>query len=798
MGATAYAGNTTIILREPVDWPVGATIGITSSSWNWRQRETVTILAVNSAGLTPAMAALSTDLYSAVAAGAGPAVNCSNSYSATYDSTGTYTFCAVNTTCTSCDLSGSGCCVTQVTNTNMYTFNTSDPTQSCAASNSSSAGTTTYPAGTVLTISTPLAYTHLCSPTVVNGVFVDVCPEVALLTSNVVIQAADGPTQYTGAATANTLLTYGGAVQAGFYTPGYGTGSLKMQNVQFAYMGQYGQEPALAFSYMYLAGFGSYVRNSTFTNTMYSGIELTSSQGVEISGNVVWESMDYHAVRIGGTRNYLLNNLAHGTARYNANKNNFDFLYQANFLIQAGGNVVQGNVAAGSDRLGFDMVGDPCRYEQYYGATNASLLYNGQPLIYNNTAHSALIGLMLRSTDQLVGQVDMTLPTWAVNGGVQARTCTQVKGFSAWRNWDFGILASVRGLSTDALFTNVAFAENRHSSLTPLLVSSDLSANTSLYIQNAVFIGQTNPSVCSECTTGKEIGCHANPSTMSFPATGLSRGFETLTAAVGFSEGPEFEPWAAAMGYALTLGRGLITNVTFANWSGKDACGVSNAAFVNKDDEPDISWPHYFSGISLSNVATSAGGLVRLSTPSTGLRNPVRCGTLQYAASSGQILSINCAGLSRTLFYDVDGSLGRAAGLTSGAPVALLGEILASRGQYGQYPLLPSKYSFTTFGGQEIQVLQGYTNEPAVLLRQTPIATDPEYFVIESRDTDTETRNVSPVLLQDAASGTYDVLAAMCDFGWCFSYTCSKRLSTFSSIVYPGGTYLIQFAVRAV
>lgn len=43
---------------------------------------------------------------------------------------------------------------------------------------------------------------------------------------------------------------------------------------------------------------------------------------------------------------------------------------------------------------------------------------------------------------------------------------------------------------------------------------------------------------------------------------------------------------------------------------------------------------------------------------------------------------------------------------------------------------------------------------------------DPQLFILESRDSDTEERNFSPVILGNG--GQYDVFVPCLDNGWCF------------------------------
>jgi hypothetical protein len=64
-------------------------------------------------------------------------------------------------------------------------------------------------------------------------------------------------------------------------------------------------------------------------------------------------------------------------------------------------------------------------------------------------------------------------------------------------------------------------------------------------------------------------------------------------------------------------------------------------------------------------------------------------------------------------------------------------------------------------------------------------------LTIESLDPDHEIRRISPVAL---SSDGYTSLFNGCqDHGWCFSYTCLKRLMTFWTVVGMGRTYTVHF-----
>jgi cysteine-rich repeat protein len=65
--------------------------------------------------------------------------------------------------------------------------------------------------------------------------------------------------------------------------------------------------------------------------------------------------------------------------------------------------------------------------------------------------------------------------------------------------------------------------------------------------------------------------------------------------------------------------------------------------------------------------------------------------------------------------------------------------------------------------------------------------------VIESMDPDHEIRRVSPVALS-SSDGYTDLLNGQMDHGWCFSYTCLRRLMTFAAPVAMGTEYTVHFA----
>ena len=61
-------------------------------------------------------------------------------------------------------------------------------------------------------------------------------------------------------------------------------------------------------------------------------------------------------------------------------------------------------------------------------------------------------------------------------------------------------------------------------------------------------------------------------------------------------------------------------------------------------------------------------------------------------------------------------------------------------------------------------------------------------LIIESMDHDTEDRRLSPVaILSD--NGYLDLINGPQDHGWCFGYTCQKRVSTFMALIAANKSY---------
>jgi hypothetical protein len=205
-------------------------------------------------------------------------------------------------------------------------------------------------------------------------------------------------------------------------------------------------------------------------------------------------------------------------------------------------NTLVGNVAAGSDRLGYWLVGLPC------GAAAGAFA--------NNSAHSSLVGLVLRANDQ-------------------GAPCTQLSAFSTFLNWDFGLL-TMKGITTDVRLVDIVAADNKHTGLL-VLRAGGLAEPASVELAGALLVGQSEADVCAMCARSADPGCHQRLSGRSYNRAApfsASLGLQSSVFATEFTSGPEKKAWDHVMGYAMVLGAMRVTNATFASFRGAAGCGA--------------------------------------------------------------------------------------------------------------------------------------------------------------------------------------------------------------------------------
>ncbi|KXZ47880.1 hypothetical protein GPECTOR_32g493 [Gonium pectorale] len=454
--------------------------------------------------------------------------------------------------------------------------------------------------GATLLLDSPLSYPHYAwTKSYANAsaaassrplVSVDMRAEVALLSSNIVIEAAEGP----------GVDAFGGEYY-GCRVLAHGASVARLSNVALRYCGQAGLDvPAVLFDRLASVPSGpsdppggvpnpSFLIDSVVYHSVESALVLRGpSAPVNVTGNVMYFSHDKDTVEVTTTGNYILNNLALGTLKAMAGNSAFDSRLPATFRFHKPNNYIAGNVAAGSERVGFHLHGPPCSAINN-GLNGSAPVTAFRGYFLNNNAHSSLVGMVLQSSSE------------SVTDG-----CTAVRNFTSYLSWDFDVI-TVRGIETSVVLRNVYSLNPMHAGIL-ILKKGGLTEDALVTMVDGLVAGRTHPEVCGMCATLSDPGCHPKLSLQSYnrfqpftPAIGLlSSSFGTE-----FTKGPEAKPWDGPMGYQTILGRMHVNGTTFADWQGSASCGGGvQAAYAigNHAKMPDAFHPHYFSRSNVINV----------------------------------------------------------------------------------------------------------------------------------------------------------------------------------------------------
>jgi hypothetical protein len=237
-----------------------------------------------------------------------------------------------------------------------------------------------------------------------------------------------------------------------------------------------------------------------------------------------------------------------------------------------------------------------------------------------------------------------------------------------------------------------------------------------------------------------------------------------------------------------------VTNATFASFKGAAGCGGAAGgtwAMGNHPVAPDAFHPHFLARSTL--VDTPQAALFKLYGQDPDWRNEADCGVATWKdPADGAVIPLNCNGPRHVYFRDTDGSL-------TGAVSTILGQYDSARrlGYDQGSTIIPGPCGYAP-GYSAYSCTPGATTTAlGAAFRPQPVPAagvygDPQLFVLESRDSDSETRNFGPVMLE--LGGQTDLLVPAMDQGWCFGYTCQKRLSTFWATAAMGHAHKVGCA----
>ncbi|KAK4308481.1 hypothetical protein Pmani_019821 [Petrolisthes manimaculis] len=229
--------------------------------------------------------------------------------------------------------------------------------------------------------------------------------------------------------------------------------------------------------------------------------------------------------------------------------------------------------------------------------------------------------------------------------------------------------------------------------------------------------------------------------------------------------------------YPALHGSSYIEDVTFTNFESRDNCGIDVALMTNQGSD-DAIHPIFTSGLTF--VDTPEDNYVFIHYTNLVRVNPSDC------------VDMDCDGHKKVVVTDNDGSLlgSEQATLTSEAEKEWDGDRSHGVGDY-RIPIPLRQNS----DGSAIPEADKFPNKGIVRDNScTKMATWQGWkctnlihrmMIIESLDSDTEVRRLSPIglIANPGPNGYVDLVNGPQDQSWCFGYTCQERISTFYTVV---------------
>ncbi|XP_076825620.1 fibrocystin-L-like isoform X2 [Clavelina lepadiformis] len=511
----------------------------------------------------------------------------------------------------------------------------------------------------------------------------------------------------------------------------------------------------------------AFVKNCAFHDGYSTAIGTFGADDVTISGNVVHRTI-FDGIRLTGAGHKLENNLVtltlfRGTWGDRNELTNYMDWHASFEVAEASSLIMKGNVAAGSERRGFHIDGEAC------DAPEDDNAWTG------NVAHGCLHGIQIFTAD-----------------GVGS--CSMIRNFVVYKSWDYGIYHQTQ---VSVHINNTVIADSFVGYLPYIFAPAALThlyENKIARMENVTCIGRSphfDPNLDKmDENTDKNLQIRNYQIVREAPRNVY--GGKTCVMLPMFQSGTNGAPFKAFHSNTIYPSvRGLldIRGLHAHNYNGHSD-GTRDLVFFTNPSNEDIFHPTYLRNIVLSNVDDDSK--VYYARPSLGLINPSDC------------VDMECDGMKNVLIKDFDGGL---IGGTGGTvlPQAEYEWDGDPRRGLGDYRI--PKALLTTSSGDRIDVddiidVRGILRNSACTYNSNWQAyncqndgenrtLDYRMLVIESLDSDTESRRLSPLAM---LSNRYiDLNNGPQDHGWCFGYTCQKRISTFYTIVATGHHYDVYF-----
>ncbi|KAM8840499.1 PKHD1 like 1, tandem duplicate 1 isoform 3-T3 [Spinachia spinachia] len=610
--------------------------------------------------------------------------------------------------------------------------------------------------GHFLTLNQPLTHTHIGETHPVSGTSLSytLAADVGLVTRNIKIIGEEYPEMMSE--------SFGARVLVGSYSwngVDY-KGKAQIRNVEFFRSGQEGwadaTDPRYSVAFLNLGEVSegdSYLQGCAFHDGFSPAIGVFETEGLNVDDNIVHHTVG-EGIRIWGNRVKVRRNLVVMTlwpGSYQDREEPFNYAWNAAIEVNRGTNVVlQDNIVAGYERVAYRIDGEPCP-----GYINVNDKW------IHNEAHGGLFGVYLNK-DGLPG-------------------CSLIQGFFVWRSFDYGIYFQT---IMSVIVSNVTLVDNGMGVMPLIYAPPSLShayADKTVHVQNALIVGSSPSFNCSATLPSGDFNMvdshhHRAPR----PLPGGRSGICWPTFASNHNTAP-IKVHHINMNYNAIKGLMKVTDTMFVSF--RTVCsGETDIMFITNPINEDLQHPVQVSGITM--VDSTEEARVFIHRPDVGKANPADC------------VDMDCDAKKKSLLKDLDGSfLGAVGAVVPQSEYEWGGDPRRGLGDYR----IP-KVMLTFPNGSRISVNQIAPHKGVIREGCTYMSTWQSYrcfgldyrmLAIESLDSDTETRRLSPVAV--LGHGFLDLINGPQDHGWCSGYTCQRRVSLFHSIVATGFSFDVFF-----
>ncbi|CAF0939901.1 unnamed protein product, partial [Brachionus calyciflorus] len=617
-----------------------------------------------------------------------------------------------------------------------------------------------------LTFLTPLKYEHLAYFEVFNdSKTYKINAGVGLLSRNVKVIGAEYSNQQTD--------LYGFRIIVSDYSvlgedgPLYYKGYARLSNVEFVHPGQFsrldGEEYKYGILYSNLGTYNysrpSYVNNCAFRNGFSAAIGILGSASIPLTNNVIYHTIDY-GIYLEGHSNIVRNNLI----VFNRWLPSFWFWELINELPNymgaidihaADSAVVENNFIAGSERVGLLFKGDVCIGDEFTKNQNHS--------IKNNTIYSTISAVTILPSQRFI------------------LDCVRISNFTVFKSNYWGIY--YQNPETVRVESNILI-DNQINIFTQVITPNILDhsmSNKKTFIQNNLIVGQSPNFNCTTDIKSDDL-YYANAGSVESYTSGpndLSKVGVTWAQFLSGSNNAPLKPWTNIMTYNALDGLMIVDNNTFAHF-GTQCNGEKDFVFSTNKKNDDGHHPIVIQNSKLFDVDLNSK--IWIHRPNIGKINPSDC------------VDMDCDGFKKNLLTDQDGTF-----LGSPGTVISQSEFEWGSQQRGIGDFRIPKDALLAVNGSMLPISSLYSNLGIVREEdkcsyksawQAYECNDINHkmLLIESMDPDTESRRLSPVAI--ISDNKYlDLINGPQDHGWCFGYTCQKRVSSFMAIVAGSRSY---------